>query len=150
LFDEAGNLWTGTTIGVSRFDPESIATYGIADGMDKGAIDAVASTSDGNAWFLARGGKLSRHDGNSIVKVTQADGLAGSQATTLYTDTDGSLLIGDGDAGVARYALTGERGERFRFSLLENAPVASALARSTSGELWYGTDKGAYRLGKSA
>ena len=150
LFDEAGNLWAGTTIGVSRFDTESIATYGIADGLDKGAIDAVASTSDGNAWFLARPGKLSRHDGNRIVKVTQDDGLAGSQATTLYTDTDGSLLVGDGEAGVARYAPTGVRGERPRFSLLENAPAASALARSASGELWYGTDKGAYRLGRPA
>jgi len=63
--------------------------------MDRGAIDAIASTTDSNAWFLALpAGKLSRYDGKGIVKVTQADGLAGSQTTTLYTDTDGSLLVG--------------------------------------------------------
>jgi signal transduction histidine kinase/CheY-like chemotaxis protein len=145
--DEAGDVWAGTLIGVSHFDLESIAAYGIADGLDRGTIDAIASTSDSNAWFLARPGKVSRHDGKGVVKVTQADGLAGNAATTLYTDTDGSLLVGDGEAGVARYAPTGERGERPKFSLLENAPAASALARSTSGELWYATEKGAYRLG---
>jgi signal transduction histidine kinase/CheY-like chemotaxis protein/ligand-binding sensor domain-containing protein len=146
--DEAGNLWAGTSIGLSRFDLESVASYGLADGMDPGAIFSIASTTDSNAWFLTLpSGKLSRYDGKGIVKVTQADGLAGSATTVLYTDADGSLLVGDGEAGVARYTPTAAGENRPRFSLLENAPAAYALARSSSGELWYASEKGAHRLG---
>jgi signal transduction histidine kinase/CheY-like chemotaxis protein/ligand-binding sensor domain-containing protein len=147
--DEAGDVWAGTLVGISRFDYESVAAYGRGDGMDPGAIDAIASTSDGSAWFLARPGKLSRHDGKGISKLTQADGLAGGYATTLYVDTDGSLLVGDAGAGVARYLPTRESGERPKFSVVDGMPLAYALARSSSGELWYGTDKGVARLGKS-
>src|SRR6185436_16552542 len=36
--DQSGDVWAGTTIGVSRFDDDSVATFGRADGMDPGAI----------------------------------------------------------------------------------------------------------------
>ncbi len=147
--DDAGDVWAGTTMGVSRLDVESIANFGAGDGLDSGAIDVIASTRDGNAWFLARGHKLSRHDGRGIVKVTQADGLPGSQPTTLFLDTDGSLLIGDVNAPVGRYAASAEIGERIRFEPIEGSVGNFALARSATGELWYGTDKGAYRLGQT-
>src|SRR5207253_711236 len=97
-------------------------------------------------------GKLSRHDGKGIVKVTQADGLLGANPSTLYTDTDGSLLVGDGAvAGVARYMPSEVRGERPKFMAVEGfgAPAFS-LGRSQNRELWYGAEKGAYRLGQPA
>ncbi len=150
--DDSGDLWAATSSGVSRYDFNSIAAFGASDGMDAGAIWWLASTRDGNAWFLTTSGKLSRHDGKGIVKVTQADGLPGSYPVTLYTDTDGSLLVGDAALpGVARYAPSDAGGERPRFTLLEgfDFPVFS-LARSSSGELWYGAEKGAYRLGRPA
>jgi signal transduction histidine kinase/CheY-like chemotaxis protein/ligand-binding sensor domain-containing protein/protocatechuate 3,4-dioxygenase beta subunit len=150
LVDGAGDIWAGTGIGVCRYDHESITAYGAGDGMDPGAVRSIASTRDGSTWFVTsenNPGKLCRYDGKGVVKITQADGLTGGQATTLYTDTDGSLLVGDAEAGMARYTPMGEPGERPRFSLLDNTTATYALARSTSGELWYGTEKGAYRLG---
>ncbi len=147
--DDAGDVWAGTSSGVSRLDVESIASFGAGDGLDTGAIDALASTRDGNAWFLARGGKLSRHDGKGIVKVTQAEGLPGVQPVAVFVDTDGALLVGDNNAPVGRYAVSAGAGERIRFEPLEGSVGSYALARSATGELWYGTDKGAYRLGQT-
>ncbi|MCW5554051.1 MAG: response regulator [Verrucomicrobiae bacterium] len=152
--DGAGDVWAGTSSGISRFDFDSITTYAAGDGLDAGAIWWIASTRDGNTWFLTAArpglpGKLSRHDGNRIFKVTQTDGLLGGNPSTLYTDTDGALLVGDWETvGVARYAPGEIPGARPRFTALEGiTSLVSTLGRSTSGELWFGTEKGASRLG---
>jgi signal transduction histidine kinase/CheY-like chemotaxis protein/ligand-binding sensor domain-containing protein/protocatechuate 3,4-dioxygenase beta subunit len=145
--DDSGDVWAGTSIGVSHYDFDSMVTYGGSDGMDAGAIWSIASTRDSNTWFLTTSGKLSRHDGKGIVKVTQADGLPGGRPSALYTDTDGSLLVGDGEAAVAHYSPDSARGGRPRFAVIESTVAVNALARATNGELWYGTDKGVYRLG---
>jgi signal transduction histidine kinase/DNA-binding response OmpR family regulator/ligand-binding sensor domain-containing protein len=148
--DPAGDLWAGTSIGISRFDQASVAAFGRADGMDQGAIDSIASTSDGAAWFLARPSKLSRFDGKTIAKITQADGLVGNQAATLYIDADGALLVADAQAAIARFMPGDAPDARPRFSTLDGSSAANALARAANGELWYGTEKGAARLGRPA
>jgi signal transduction histidine kinase/DNA-binding response OmpR family regulator/ligand-binding sensor domain-containing protein/protocatechuate 3,4-dioxygenase beta subunit len=156
--DDSGILWAGTVLGVSRYDGESMAAYSTRDGVDPGTIEAIAATRDGNTWFVAGPGKLSRHDGKGIVKVTQADGLPGGAAAQLFTDADGSLLVADTNAPIARYA-PGSAGAagiagipageaRPRFTILEGSQPAYALARSSLGELWYGTGNGAFRLGR--
>ena len=150
--DDSGDVWAATSIGVSRFDFDSMATFAGSDGLDAGAIWGIASTRDGNTWFMTGSmntpGKLSRYDGKGILKVTQADGLPGGNPTTLVTDSDGSLLVGDGEAAVARYAPNNPLGVRPKFTMLESSGPANTLARSATGDLWYGTDKGAYRFGR--
>jgi len=144
--DDSGDVWAATGIGVSHYDFDSMVTYAASDGMDAGAIWWIASTHDSNTWFLTSSGKLSRHDGNGIVKVTQADGLPGGGPSVLYTDADGSLLVGDGEAAVAQYSPDSARGGRPRFTVLEGSVPVISLARTSTRELWYGTYKGAYRL----
>ena len=149
--DSAGDLWAGTMSGVSHFDPCSLVNFGVDDGLDPGAIADIAVTQDGNTWFLTDQGKLSRYDGRNVIKVNQADGLPGGLPDAIYTDTDGALLIADREsAAVARYLPSGGSNARPRLTALEGFDsVATAFARSSTGELWYGTTNGAARLGLS-
>src|SRR5678815_2411057 len=68
---------------------------------------------------------------------------------SLYVDRDGALLVSDFDAArpVARFDPSSNAGEGIRFETMEGSGPATALARSTTGELWMGRDKGAFLLG---
>jgi PAS domain S-box-containing protein len=148
LFDGQGGLWAATLAGVSYVDFQTVTGFAGSDGLDTGSVQDVASTADGSVWFLIDG-KLSRFDGQKLVKVTQADGLPGSRPNTLCVDSDGSLLVGDWLAPVARCRPTGGPGANPHFEALEGAGPASAIARSSADELWLGYDRGAGRLGQA-
>jgi ligand-binding sensor domain-containing protein len=149
--DAQGGLWAATRSGVSHYDDRSVTYFGESDGLDAGAIWNIASTSDGNVWFQVGGAqaKLSRFDGRKLVKLTRDDGLPGASPADLYVDRDGALLVSDFDAArpVARFDPSSNAGERIRFETMEGSGPATALARSTTGELWMGRDKGAFLLG---
>jgi signal transduction histidine kinase/CheY-like chemotaxis protein/ligand-binding sensor domain-containing protein/protocatechuate 3,4-dioxygenase beta subunit len=149
--DDAGDVWAGTSAGVCRYDFDSVTAYARRDGLDPGAIRAIASTRDGSTWFLTDERKLSRHDGRGIAKVTQADGLPGGEPITLFTDTDGSLLVGDLAAPAARFVPGAVPGERPRFAVMDGlAGSIYGVGRTSRGELWYGNSQGAFRLGQTA
>ncbi len=149
-FDTQGGLWIGTFSGLSHFDPSSFTLLGEADGLDPGQIRRIASTSDGNVWFVIVGSaaKVSRFDGEKLVKVTRDDGLPGTRTSDIYVDRDGALLAADWDLPMARFDPASAATGRNRFAPVENSSAASVLACSTTGELWCGTDQGAFVLGQ--
>ena len=149
--DQQGGLWAATSAGVSHYDQWSVTILGEQEGLDPGIVSSIVSTSDGNVWFrVGNEGKLSRFDGRRLVKLTRDDGLPGANPAALYLDRDGALLVSDLEAGrpVARLDPASTAGERIRFDLMEGSGPARALARSTTGELWVGGDKGAFVLGQ--
>ncbi|MEO8352919.1 MAG: response regulator, partial [Chthoniobacteraceae bacterium] len=110
------------------------------------------STADGNVWFRVGNeeAKLSRFDGHRLVKLTRDDGLPGARPSDLYLDRDGALLVSDWEAGrpIARFDPGSAADERIHFELIDGSGPASALARSSTGELWMGRDAGAFVLGQ--
>jgi streptogramin lyase len=76
----------------------------------------------------------------------------GARPAGLFVDRDGALLVPDWEAGrpIARFDPAAGSGEnrRLRFELVDGSEAASTLARSTTGELWLGSDKGAFVLGQ--
>ena len=150
--DTQGGLWIGTFSGLSHFDPASFTLLGEADGLDPGMIRSIASTADGNVWFLIgnNSSKLSRFDGMKLVKVARDDGLPGTLPSDLYVDRDGAVLVADVNQPIARFDSASATTELRRFASVENSSPAFALARSTTGALWCGTDQGAFVQGQSA
>jgi signal transduction histidine kinase/CheY-like chemotaxis protein/ligand-binding sensor domain-containing protein len=148
--DASGDLWLGSGDGVFRYDYRSVAAFGVADGLDAGSVWDFASTSDSNLWVLVGQdpGKLSRIEGERLIKVNATDGLSGSQPSALLVDTNDVLLVGDGNAPVSRYDPSGRRGERPRFEPLIGSSGVSMLSRSGSGDLWVGNDQGVSILGR--
>ena len=62
--DASGNMWVGTTAGLSRFDGQQWTTFTEADGLVDGEIYSLAVDGQGQVWAGSRYGKgLSRFDG---------------------------------------------------------------------------------------
>jgi len=147
--DGDGGLWFTTFRGVAGLDDQSLVPWSIRDGMDKGTVRTINSTRDGSAWFIASG-KLSRYDGKAFQKITSADGLPGANASSLFVDNDGTLLVTDSRAPVARFMPPPvTTAERPHFETMEGTVFAHAVARSSAGELWFGGDRGVWRLGET-
>ena len=147
--DSHGGLWVGTGRGVSHFDSRSLTPFGEPEGMDAGIVSDIASTADGNVWFLiGANAKLSRHDDSRIIKMTREDGVTGSRLSKLFVDTDGSLLVADWLTNVVRYDPAAGQRDQPRFETLDTNP-ASAILRSRSGDLWLAADAGLRTLGES-
>ncbi len=149
--DAHGGIWVATLRGVSHFDFQSITLFDEKDGLDSGVIRGMASTPDGNVWLLTMDrdvGMLSRFDGQRILKTTREDGLPGTSVSSLHVDKDGSLWVGDFEAPVARLESGGNGPGASRFAPVPGSTPLHALARSTTGELWYGDKTGAFILGQ--
>jgi len=145
--DGDGRLWFSSYSGVAGLDEQTLTHWSARDGIDLGEVSHMASTRDGSVWFVA-GGKLSRFDGKGFQKIAGADGLPGTSASALLVDTDGALLVADARAPVARFSPPNTlSAERPRFEIMGETQPAAALARSASGELWFGGDRGVWRRG---
>jgi signal transduction histidine kinase/CheY-like chemotaxis protein/ligand-binding sensor domain-containing protein/protocatechuate 3,4-dioxygenase beta subunit len=148
--DANGDLWLTTGNGLFRYDYRSVASFGAADGLDTGPVWGLIATADTNVWIRVgqAQAKLSRFDGQRIVKIRASDGLSGSHVSALLVDTNGVLLVGDFLAPVSRYNPAGKSGVRPTFEPVEGTARATMLVRSATGDLWLGTDQGVARLGR--
>jgi class 3 adenylate cyclase len=54
--DQAGNLWIGTTNGLSCFDGASFTNFTKSQGLADNDILSILTDSDGNIWFATAGG----------------------------------------------------------------------------------------------
>ena len=62
ILDNKGNLWFGTTGGVSRYDGTIWQTFTTKDGLANNDVRAVTQDSKGNLWFGTYGGGISRYE----------------------------------------------------------------------------------------
>jgi signal transduction histidine kinase/CheY-like chemotaxis protein len=151
--DSHGGVWAASDNGLFHLEHQSVLVLGEQEGLDPGFVEDIVATDDGKAWFLVGGGpaaRVSMFDGRRLVKLSRADGLPGERPSVLYRDTSGDVLFGDWESRrpFARYRPSEqEKGERLRLETAEEGRAVSALARSSTGELWFGTDKGAFVLG---
>ena len=49
--DNSGQLWFGTSSGVSRYDGESFTTFTTQDGLADNRVSSVTEQSSGHLWF---------------------------------------------------------------------------------------------------
>jgi len=130
--DRAGNIWFGTTGGLSRFDGTAWKTI-VAPGLGSGEpVVAFLEDSKGSLWVgTASGGN--RFDGQRWTSFGEMDGWLGGLGTeTLFEDSQGGLWAGT------------ENGA-FRFNGLEwinlvpNVYVTTFNDGSSEGIVWIGT-----------
>jgi PAS domain S-box-containing protein len=104
-----GALWFASETGLYRYDEETFANYGKADGLPGESVDVSAVTQDGSLWFssvdhnpfLVRlAGRTNRWE-NRFVNATE-EGLTGIWPYALEPDAKGGLWVG-GTAGRGVY-----------------------------------------------
>jgi hypothetical protein len=96
-----GELWFGTSDGVSRFDGQTWTTYTTEHGLADNEVGSVALGPDGDLWFGTSGG-VSRYDGSTWTTYTNEDGLAHTHVASVAVGPDGALWFGT-MGGVSRF-----------------------------------------------
>ena len=97
--DASGNVWVGTSAGLSRFDGQQWTTFTQADGLVDGAIYSLAVDDQGQVWARSFNG-LSRFDGQRWTSYW-FEGMYGSGLTVA---PNGDVWCeGDGDFLLARF-----------------------------------------------
>ena len=139
--DRDGNLWFGTSNGVSLFDGANITTFTTEHGLAHNEVRAIRQDREGYLWFGTKGG-LSRYDGKKFTTFGKADGLASNEIESVYEDREGHLYIGTA-SGVGQY----NRNVFTRFAVEDGLPSDEVLSmyQDREGDLWFWTGKGVSR-----
>ncbi|MFH1569707.1 MAG: two-component regulator propeller domain-containing protein, partial [Gemmatimonadota bacterium] len=137
-----GDIWIGSTQGVSRYDGQEFLSLTVDDGLPDDGVRAILEDREGNLW-LGTEGPLSRYDGQAFTVFGRADGLADSVVWSMAEDRDGNLWFGT-EAGLTRYD-----GRAFTTFTTEDGlphPTVLSVLAATDGDVWVGTRAGACRF----
>ena len=138
--DIRGNIWFGTTNGLTRYDGENFRTFTTEDGLAENTIGLIFEDQQGMLWFAD--GVLSSflERGKSMDMSWMETPLSELDITMYYDATPEGITRPIPLRGVSRYD-----GEKFRVFT-----TADGLARDTvkdifedeAGTLWFATSSG--------
>ncbi len=134
--DREGNLWVGTSNGLTRLKPQAFAAYTVADGLAHESPWTIFEDSRGELWIGTSGGVNRWRAGGKFDTYTTRDGLAGSAVVSIAEDASGRLWFGSTD-GLTSYS-DGQFKAYARREGLLNENVRGVLA-DRRGRLWVGT-----------
>ncbi len=101
--DAQGNIWLGTSTGLSRYDGSSFTSFTTEDGLGSNLISAILQDSNGIFWFGGwEGNGITRYDGENFQRYTTDDGLIDNRVICIIEDDKNNLWIGT-SAGVSCY-----------------------------------------------
>lgn len=143
--DSKGNMWFGTTNGVSRYDGKTFQNFTQIDGLTLDTVGAILEDSRGSLWFgtgrwNVEGKGVSRYDGKTFQNFTTADGLVDNTVKDIFEDNEGHLWFAT-HGGVSRY--DGDNFHNIKDGLAHNTDWNSnngvdAIVQDTDGNLWFG------------
>jgi len=149
--DPNGDMWIGTE---PRGDKPGLIKFDAAkdDFISVTALPGIKPKAfvmddKGVLWIGTGEGVIAFRNDSVIATVNQSDGLLSDNINLLTSGNDGSIYIGTNN-GLNRYFPETNRifsyTERNGFTGIETKP--SAVYKSLSGDIWFGTANGATRL----
>ena len=133
-----GDLWIGTTAGLSHWRDGGLVNYTYRDGLPHDHVSALYEDHEGDLWIgTAEGGLAQWRDGGVVATYGLEEGLTDTAVTTLGGDHLGRPWIGLHGGGLARF----EDGE---LRLYASASAFAghdpqSIASGADGDLWIGT-----------
>jgi len=135
-----GTVWVGTRSGFSRVRKGSIETYSYRDGLSQNTVYWLFEDREGSLWVATKNG-LNQFLEGAATRYSSAEGLPSNNPGPVFQDHKGTLWAGSLDGGLSRFS-----GNRFTpLKAFARRPV-SVLAEDGGGNLWAGTNAGAFRL----
>ena len=139
LEDRTGNLWFGSTGGVSMYNGESFTHFTEKEGLSPGYVMSILEDKQGNLWFSTWGGGVSMYNGESFTHFTENEGLISNDAWSIMEDSHGNLWFGT-NGGVSMY-----NGKTFihfteKEGLINNN--VTPILEDSHGNIWFGTQGG--------
>jgi signal transduction histidine kinase/ligand-binding sensor domain-containing protein len=145
LQDARGDLWFGTSAGLTRLHQGVYSTMAVAQGLASDEIIALAGSSSDDLWAGTPDG-LSHIEGGRITTLTASDGLPDDDIRSLLEARDHSLWIGT-THGLANLR-PGKVNSIQTFTTADGLPsnVIGSLLEDSDGSLWIGTRNGLAHL----
>ncbi|MEM7107385.1 MAG: two-component regulator propeller domain-containing protein [Bacteroidota bacterium] len=142
LFEDSdGELWIGTSEGVSIFNGSTFQSYSVNNGLIDNTVVAIIEDFAGDMWFATPAG-LSILTPDGFINVPNLDGLP-IDVSSLLMDEDENIWIGTFNRGLF---LANSQGvfEIFDNNCIE-CNVINTLYEDSAGDLWVGSDGGVKR-----
>jgi ligand-binding sensor domain-containing protein len=141
--DDQGNMWIGTTAGLSVFNGSSFTNYTIDDGLLSNEINSIIQDRDGTMWVATSNGINVLIDDTWYYLIV----FGGYETYSLAETADEDILVGIMGEGVYRYDLS--ENEVYGFYVdFTCAPcnIPYAILRDSENTIWVGTDDGLKRI----
>lgn len=108
--DKAGLLWIGTLEGVCCFDGKVFTPFSLpATKIDPNRgvssakiVHSILQDRAGNMWFSSNGGAF-KYDGESILNLTEKDGLCNDYVNCIFEDRSGTMWFATSYNGLCSY-----------------------------------------------
>ncbi len=139
LEDKNGNMWFGTSDGVSKYDGKYFSQFTKKNGLPSNYVFSIIEDKSGNIWFGTDAG-ISRYDGNYFTWFTEKEGMSNNLVYTIMEDKSGNIWIGTMGGGISKYD-----GESFtHYSVKEGLPhnYVFSILEDKLGNIWIGTYNG--------
>ena len=135
-----GTVWVGTRNGFSRLRKGSIETYNYRDGLSQNTVYWLFEDREGSLWVATKNG-LNQFLEGAATRYSSAEGLPSNNPGPVFQDHQGTLWAGSLDGGLSRLS-----GNAFTPLKAFARHAVSVLAEDGDGNLWAGTNTGAFRL----
>ena len=139
--DRSGNLWIGTSGGLSHWDGEDLTSPGAGTPLAEADIRSIVEGADGTLWFGGWGSGIFKWADGVVEQWDSAGGLPNTHVTALHVDRDDGVWIGAFDGGLTFF----KNGTFRHFDAARDglpADMVTSIAEDGSGRLWVGTWRG--------
>ncbi len=134
----SGEVWAGTTAGVSRWDGARWRSYSPGHGLGDEWVSALATDRQGRVWAGTYGGGLSVWNGTEWRTLNRENsGLANDWVTALLVDDAGRLWVGTFGGGISVWDGNIWHTYNAANSVLPRDWI-TALAQDVRGAIWVG------------
>src|SRR6266481_6432591 len=142
-------FWTGVLVlmAAARGERLPLHLFTSAQGLASNSVNRIVRDSRGYLWFCTGEG-LSRFDGTEFTTYRTDHGLPGRSVADLLETRDGEYWAAT-SKGIAHFLPRASGGAKFETVRIASKNVdmrAHAMAQTTDGGIWCGTNTGLYRL----
>lgn len=143
--DNAGNLWFGSSYGVSRYDGNTFIHYTNQSGLTDNTVVCMLQDTRGDIWFGTRTG-ATLYNGQEFIHYVGEQGIGNDMVRDILEDSHGDLWFGTAD-GLIRFERDSLSEGIYKYTkqhgLISNNILA--IEEDDRGYLWFGSDEGLTR-----
>lgn len=103
LEDSYGNIWSGGSSGITKFDGRYYTNYTVENGLSGNLILSLLEDSKGNIWIGTNGFGVTKFDGNYFTHYNEAEGLIDHTIYKIFEDKIGNIWFGSWGGGFSKY-----------------------------------------------
>jgi streptogramin lyase len=131
--DQSGNIWFGSTAGLTRYNGFTMTTFTTAQGLIHNTVNDLYIAPNGDILVATDNG-LSRYNGTTFT-----NSLSGTIIRCVYAEPNGNIWIGTAGGGVRRYTTAWAT-----WTTTNGIPhnFVNTITKDQNGNIWIGTSEG--------